>query len=188
MLRVEEKHAFLYTPLFCEENIWHLAKGFVAEGVDAATLQVLFISNPQRQVVLFNQRNGAGTGYVVWDYHVILRRHDAQGDRVYDFDSRLPFPCNSRDYLGATFGGQGELVESLRACLRVIPADEYLYCLYSDRSHMQAVVAEREFPPWPAITPAHDSVVRLDAYWDMQNEGIRHSRLFSVDSFIATEL
>jgi hypothetical protein len=178
--------AHLYTPLFCEENIWQLARQLVAEGVDPETLQVIVISNPQRQVVLFSQRNGGELGHVVWDYHVVLRRHDEAGDRLYDFDSLLPFPCDSRDYVAATFGLQDELEASLRATLRTIPAAEYLHRFYSDRSHMHGAVGAGAFPPWPAITPAHGQVVRLEAYWDMARPLPDGSRLLSVDEFLGT--
>jgi hypothetical protein len=177
-----------YTPFFCEENIWQLAQALVEAGVNPDTLQVLVISNPDKQVVLFNQRNGAELGYVVWDYHVILRRRDEKGDRIYDFDSQLPFPCPGRDYFAATFGLQGELSESLRACLRCIPAAAYLHRFYSDRSHMHGVVDESQFPPWPAITPEHDQTVRLEEYWEMQQPLPYGSRVYTVDEWLDSEL
>jgi hypothetical protein len=177
-----------YTPLFCEENIWQLAHELVADGVDTDTLQVIFISNEQQQVVLFNQRNGAELGYVVWDYHVVLRRYDEEGDRIYDFDSLLSFPCNCRDYFAATFGLQGELSASLRARLRCIPAAAYLHSFYSDRSHMHGVVDESKFPSWPAITPGHDQAVRLEEYWEIQQPLPDGSRVYSVDEWLDSEL
>ncbi len=179
---------YLYTPLFCEENIWQLARQFVDEGVDVATLQVIFISNPLRQVVLFNQRNGADLGHVVWDYHVVLRRRDAEGDRIYDLDTQLPFPCDTRDYLEATFGLQAELQPDYRALLRLVPAADYLQNVYSDRGHMRGVVAQEQFPPWPPITPLHDGAVRLESYWEMQGDTLRGSRVMSVDEFLGAEL
>jgi hypothetical protein len=178
----------LYTPLFCEENIWQLARQLVEEGVDAATLQVIFISNPQRQVVLFNQRNGADLGHVVWDYHVILRQRDGEGDRIFDPDTQLPLPCETRGYLEATFGLQQELQPAYRALLRLIPATDYLQNFYSDRGHMRGVVEETHFPSWAAIMPQHAEAVRLEQYWDMKEGTIANSRVLSVDEFIAREL
>jgi hypothetical protein len=186
LLKQENRADHPYTPLFCEENIWQLAQRLVAAGTDPATLQVIFISNAQQQVVLFNQRHGAELGYVVWDYHVVLRRHDAGGDCIYDFDSLLPFPCDSRDYIAATFGLQDELEPSLRASLRTIPAAEYLHRFYSDRRHMHGVVGADKFPPWPAITPAHGQVVRLEAHWDMARPLHDGSRVLTVDAFRVT--
>lgn len=178
----------LYTPLFCEENIWQLARQFIADGTEPDTLQVIFISNLQKQVVLFNQRSGADLDHVVWDYHVILRCTDEAGDRIYDFDSLLPFPCDCRDYMGATFGLQTELAEPLRATLRLIPATEYLHSFYSDRHHMRGVVEETAFPPWPAITPQQQPVIGLEQYWEMAWQGEGNSRVMDVAAFINREL
>ncbi len=178
----------LYTSLFCEENIWQLTSQLITDGVEPETLQVIFISNPQKQVVLFSQRNGKQLGHVVWDYHVILRQRDEEADRIYDFDSRLPFPCDCRDYMEATFGLQAELVPSLRATLRLIPATEYLHRFHSDRHHMHGVIDDQAFPPWPAITPSYQQVIRLDQYWDMTWQGESDSRVTDVDGFIGCEL
>lgn len=173
-------NADLYTPLFCEENIWQLAQAFVREGVAVDTLQVIFISNRERQVVLFNQRNGAELGHVVWDYHVVLRRNDGTADRIYDFDSQLPFPCNTLDYLEATFGLQSELHDAYRAQLRLIPAKAFLQRLYSDRTHMHGVVAEAAWPLWPAITPEVKNAIKLERYWQMEQMLDDGSRVMSV--------
>jgi hypothetical protein len=181
-------NGYRYTALFCEENIWQLVQALVAEGVDVTALQVIFISNPQRQVVLFNQRKGTELGHVVWDYHVILRQREGESDRIYDFDSLLPFPCHSRDYLEATFGLQQALQQSYRSQLRLVPAADYLQNFYSDRHHMRGVIREEGFPPWPAIMPAHDRVVRLEEYWDVHNALIPNSRVLSIDSFVRSEL
>lgn len=179
---------YRYTPLFCEENIWQLVRQLVDEGVAPGSLQVILISNPQREVVLFGQRGGGELGQMVWDYHVVLRRNDAIGDLIYDFDSRLPFPCDSCDYLTTTFGLQRELPAEHRAWLRLIPATSYLHRFYSDRSHMQGQVAKAAFPPWPAITPAGDGVIRLEQYWDMMSPLPDSSRLVSAAAFIDDEL
>jgi hypothetical protein len=184
----DSRPTHLYTPLFCEENIWQLAHALIAGGVPATALQVLLISNAQQQVALFNQRNGAELGHVVWDYHVVLRQNDEGGDRIYDFDSLLPFPCRSHDYLGATFGLQGELHERLRATLRLVPAAQFLHRFHSDRRHMIGVVGEGEFPPWPAITPGHDDIITLDDYRDMRRAPDDDSRLLPVERFVSSEL
>ena len=188
MQQLEIRSSYLYTPLFCEENIWQLARQLVGEGADVATLQVIFISNAARQVVLFNQRNGTDLGHVVWDYHVVLRRRDGEGDCIYDLDTTLPLPCDSRDYLEATFGLQGELPEGLRATLRLVPAGEYLRQFHSDRRHMEGVVPRDAFPPWPAITPRGAGAIRLKDYWDMARQLDDDSRVVSVETLLQAEL
>lgn len=188
MAVTNNRPAHLYTPLFCEENIWQLVRQLVADGAAPETLQVIVISNRQKQVVLFNQRNANEHGYVVWDYHVILRQCDEEGDAVFDFDTRLPLHSDSRDYFTATFATQSDLPESLRAVLRVIPAAEYLHCFYSDRHHMHGVIDDEAFPPWPAIMPSHQQVIRLDQYWDMTRQGEGDSRVTEVEAFVESEL
>jgi hypothetical protein len=173
-----------YTLLFCEENIWHLARDMVDAGAHPSTLQVIFISNSNRQVVLFKQRSAGEGGYVVWDYHVVLRRRDATGDRIYDFDSTLPFPCDTHQYLTTTFGNQIAILKGLRASLRLICATAYLHHFTSDRSHMQGAVPEAAFPPWPAILPRHGQVIRLDEYWEMEGELIDGSEVYSVEALL----
>jgi hypothetical protein len=51
---------------------------------------------------------------------------------------------------------------------------------------MHGVVTADEFPPWPAITPEHGEVVRLEEYWQMQQPLHDGSRVFSVDAFRGT--
>ncbi len=177
-----------YTPLFCEENIWQLAQRQVAQGVDAASLQVIMISNRQRQVALWSQRRAGKAGYVVWDYHVVLRRHDGELDLIYDFDTRLAMPCPSSDYFSATFGVQRAVAAPFQATLRLIPADEYLYRFSSDREHMRGFIYDEAYPPWPMITPGHGGVIRLDEYWSMGRIRDSVSRLVEANIFMQTEL
>lgn len=181
-------NAHLYTPLFCEENIWQLAKSLQEQGIDVTTLQVIFITNRHRQVVMFNQREGADLGYVVWDYHVILRRHDATADFIYDFDTLLPFPCNTLDYMEASFGLQSELAGPYRSTLRLVQAEDYLRDFCSDRHHMQGMVPESAFPKWPPIDSATGNKTSLADYWDTTKRLDDGSRLMSVDAFVQQEL
>lgn len=154
----------LYTPLFCEENIWHLAQRMLQLGVAPDSLWVLFFSNPAKQVVMFNQRSAGEQGYVVWDYHVVLQA----GELIYDLDTTLPFPVPAADYFRASFPDQSALEASFRGWVRCVPARSFVNNFYSDRSHMQGVISNAAFPQWAAITPRHGQAIRLDEYWDMQ--------------------
>jgi len=169
-----------YTALFCEENIWQLARRLLAEGASPDTLWVLFISNPERQVVMFKQRRAGEQAYVVWDYHVVLQA----GDQIYDLDTTLPVPLRAIDYFLDSFPDQYALAEQYRAWVRRIPARAFLERFYSDRSHMRGVIDEAEFPAWPAITPGHDHVVPLSDYWDMQKNLDDGSTVMSVVEYL----
>lgn len=172
-----------YTPLFCEENIWHLARALLDDGHPADRLWVLILSNPARQVALFRQRADDGDGFVVWDYHVVLLARDAEGERIYDFDTTLPFPVERRRYFAETFPATEEIPPPLRARVRRIPAAAYLHRLHSDRSHMVGAIPEEAFPPWPAITPDHAEAITLREYWAMERELADGSRVEALDAY-----
>jgi hypothetical protein len=170
-----------YTPLFCEENIWWLARSLVAEGIDADRLKVIFFSNPWQSIVLFKQRNAASGDPVCWDYHVVLQA-ELEGDSwIFDPDSRLPFPSRCSRYISDTFTDQSALPERFRAMARIIPAATYLTHFYSDRSHMIGQIPPEEFPDYPIIVPAADvAPIPLSAYRDMQRDLEDGSQLMTV--------
>jgi len=169
-----------YTALFCEENIWQLARRRLAEGAAPDTLRVLFISNPQRQVVMLRQVRAGDEGYVVWDYHVVLQ----DAGLIYDFDTTLPFPVNAIDYFLDSFPNQSALAEQYRAWVRFIPAQSFVERFYSDRSHMHGVADEVAFPTWPRITPAHEHVIPLSDYWDMTKQLTDGSKVMNVVAYL----
>ena len=169
----------LYTSLFCEENIWHLTRRMLELGVASDSLSVLFFSNPDKQVVMFNQRRAGEQGYVVWDYHVVLQA----GELIYDLDTTLPFPVAALDYFIASFPDQVVLEEQYRGWVRRIPALSFVENLYTDRSHMQGVISEEEFPSWPSITPVHQQAILLSEYWDMLRSLADDSEVMSVAEY-----
>lgn len=139
-----------YTPFYCEENVWHLAK----DGVGTDPSFVVFISNPKRSCALWAQRASSSADMpVLWDYHVVLVSAPAEGPPlVWDLDSRLGCPVKLKDYLDGTFPYGDALRESLLPRFRVLPAATYLERFASDRSHMNEDGEWREPPPeWPPI-------------------------------------
>lgn len=151
-----------YTPLFCEENIWRLARRMLDAGAESHAMRVLILSNPDKSLLMLQQRAGP-QGYVVWDYHVVLQ----VADQIFDFDTTLPFPLPASDYFAASFPDQTRLQPPFRGWVRVVPAAAFVQNFSSDRRHMLGVVAEAEFPPWPAIQPQHAQAVALSDYIDM---------------------
>jgi len=171
---------YLYTSLFCEENIWQLARRLLAEGAAPDTLRVLFISNPDHQVVMLKQRRAGEQGYVVWDYHVVLQA----AEQIYDFDTTLPFPVSAIDYFLDSFPNQSALAEQYRAWVRCVPAQSFIERFYSDRSHMEGVADEVDFPNWSPITPVHEQVIPLSDYWDMTKHLSDGSTVMSVVAYL----
>ncbi|GAA5840432.1 hypothetical protein JCM11251_006558 [Rhodosporidiobolus azoricus] len=143
----------LYTPFYCEENVYQLAS-FLSSSDGAqprfTRLYAVFISNLSRRALLFQQkasRAGAEQGcYVIWDYHVVavgvLDAAIGEKERVVvlDRDSRLGDELDLTDYVLHTFRpdlfAEDILDPSLQSRLRVVPAADFLVNFASDRSHM----------------------------------------------------
>ena len=131
------KQDYIYTPLFCEENIWQLCKSLTSAGIPADQLRVLFLSNASKDVVVMNQQFTDLHGAVAYDYHVILKYYPDDNEAlVFDFDSRLPFPVDWKTYQLQSIPDHASLPHEQHMMIREIPADEYLECFTSDRSHM----------------------------------------------------
>lgn len=165
------REAFRYTPFFCEENIWWLARNLVDAGYDQREMRVLLFSNPWQSVALLKQRGTVPGAPVVWDYHVVLLARIGGVQRILDFDTQMDFDASCSDYLRNTFPVQSGLPKHYRAWVRSIPASGYLKHFYSDRSHMHGHVPESEFPEYPVIRPTvMESAISLDDYRDMEAE------------------
>ena len=156
-----------YWPCYCEENVWHLAgePGLAGRG----DVHVVFISNPERQVVLWGQRSAPGPrGPIVWDYHVVLlaRGTDAAWE-VWDLDTSLGCPVPSGVYLEATFHSRGRRDPTFAPLFRLLPASEYRRELRTDRRHMRRRDGTWSSPPppWPTIGEG-SNVLR---FVDMEN-------------------
>jgi len=177
------KSHYTYTALFCEENIWLLAKSLQIEGKKLEQLKILFLSNTKKQIALFEQQSAPLGQAVIWDYHVLLLEQSAQGDSIYDFDSRLPFPCPAHQYFYSSFPEPQKLPQRLHFFIREIPAKNYLLQFYSDREHMKNQIPLEQFPPYPIIenSPESDRIVLQD-YWDMQKEINDGSRVYAYHS------
>lgn len=180
----ERNEAFSYTPLFCEENIWLLANRLRDRGMSDKQTFVLFLSNPAKSIILRHQKAAQPGQFIVWDYHVVLQVHRNQDDWIYDFDSRLPFPCPLSTYLSLTFSEQDSLPKRYRTWIRQIPATEYLKHFYSDRSHMEGKIRSNQFPAYPIIKPDRScQAIPLWDYWNMAKQLKDHSRIFELHAY-----
>ena len=137
-----------YQAYYCEENIWHLCHDLSAEGRHC---EVLFLGNRQDQLLMWRQRGADPNAALWWDYHVVLRELDHEW--IYDFDTRLSWPCHTREYLTKSFWGYEGLPEGLVPWLRLIPGEKFLREFGSNRSHMRGAKDEWLAPPpqWPAL-------------------------------------
>ncbi|KAL0094221.1 N-terminal glutamine amidase-domain-containing protein [Phycomyces blakesleeanus] len=163
------KQDLIYTRCYCEENIYMLCK-LISEK-DEPSLEfcnVVFISNPNKTIPVWSQTACVDAYPVVWDYHVILYYYDNVRSVVYDFDSILPFPCASEEYVKKSFYPNLVIPDMFKRYFRLIPAVDYLRGFASDRSHMLKDGLYHAPPPtYPAIkTPKN--TMNLPEYIDME--------------------
>lgn len=157
---------FLYQPLYCEENIWHLA---CRQELKTLASWVLMVSNEKRTVAMAHmRRSNKESPLLVWDYHVIWLGLIHNQLLVMDLDTRLPLPMQLEDYLQFSFPSR--LPEEYQPHFRLIDARTYCEQFSSDRSHMldEANQYMAKPPPWPAIQNGETSV--LMPWLDFSNE------------------
>ena len=150
-----------YTAFFCEENIWQLAKKMSLQGAEYDELDILFFINRSRSVLLFEQMAAEKGSLLVWDYHVVLLNSATK--LLYDFDTRLGFPCGVAAYFRATFVDQSELPTEFQTTIRKISSSDYLSNFDSDRSHMLSEngTSIQPFPDWEPIRSAANDTQKL---------------------------
>jgi protein N-terminal glutamine amidohydrolase len=167
-MNIFKKSDYLYTKLFCEENIWQLAKSLIKSDIDEKKIHVMFITNHNKHIAIYNQLATEPNQAVIWDYHVILILKIKQSVCVFDFDSRLDFPTPINNYF------QHSLPDNIKteyhSQFRMIAADNYLQNFYSDRSHMKNIIADADFPQYPAIVPSSKEKMQLNDLLKMKKQ------------------
>lgn len=142
---------YIYTALFCEENIWHLADSLIKQGVKSSDLDVIFISNKKQQVAIFNQKVAPNHHPVIWDYHVVLLRKTDSDYLIYDYDTVAAFETPAKQYLDLSFPTEVNIKPAYQAQFRFIKSQTYLKGFSSDRSHMLGIIDINQFPDYPPI-------------------------------------
>lgn len=123
----------LYTPYYCEENIWHLCQESRFAPMRA---HVVFISNLRRQCYFWYQRAARNADEpICWDYHVILLAKDTSW-KIWDLDTTLAFPSDALAYLNRTFMHVGKTTPEWDPLFRLVDARQFAAEFASDRSHM----------------------------------------------------
>lgn len=171
-----------YTAFFCEENVWQLARQLIDAGFDSADLQALWICNRSASVLMFNQRSAAPGAATVWDYHVVLRIAGVT-DLILDADTRLPYPCRTRDYLLQSFPPSNSVPPRFLARIRIVPATQFMRRFDSDRGHMLGRLPADAFPSWPPIR-ATGKPITLRHYCNMDAPLDDGSRVMTVDALL----
>lgn len=148
-------------PYYCEENAWHLCQEpFFGDQIR----HVVFISNAERAVPMWNQRAGRGKP-VQWDYHVVVLTENPT--EIWDVDTMLGIPMHLFDYLDGSF--HPELPECYQPHFRLVQSDLFVEIFASDRSHMRRTDGSYRKPPpsWPCIGKP-GTMSNLNRFIDME--------------------
>ena len=151
-----------YCPYYCEENIWQLCNQF---GIDNTHWLAILISNPARQVALWQQCAITNTQQpILWDYHVIAAQQQLHHWHIWNLDSRCGLPTPAHAYLQQSFRPTTAMLQPL---FRVMSSGEYLATLASDRRHMRDASGRFLQPPpdWPSIGHGHNLHQLIDMQW-----------------------
>lgn len=104
----------LYASHYCEENVYQLAKSFLAHAdLSSERGFVVFISNPHKSTPIWCQKLSEDDSPVVWDYHVIfiVKCVDkSTGSIVIDQDTKLGYPVDFGAYVIKSFQPQRALL------------------------------------------------------------------------------
>ena len=160
------KSNYLYTALFCEENIWHLTRSLIEQGIESKDIKIVFITNKDKQIAVFNQCAAVENQAILWDYHVILMVKIEHKPCIFDFDTRLPFVSNYEDYLNNSFADN--IDSKYSGVFRIIPAEVYLKHFHSDRSHMKGLISDDDFPKYPPILSNLSTKIELKNLFDSE--------------------
>ncbi|XP_780924.4 protein N-terminal glutamine amidohydrolase [Strongylocentrotus purpuratus] len=176
-----------YCTCYCEENAWKMCesvqKNFPNE---LSRAYAVFISNDERKVPLWMQKQSPSEEVpIVWDYHVIMvHQHPSSGSQVYDMDTSYTFPVDFEKYVTTAVGTNDRLMEEFYRFFRVIPAQEFLDTLASDRSHMKKEDGEYKSPPpsHPCIVAKDGTTMNLDSFIKME-KGTGHGEVMTLAEF-----
>ncbi|MCW8933075.1 MAG: protein N-terminal glutamine amidohydrolase [Gammaproteobacteria bacterium] len=191
------KTHYLYTPLFCEENIWQLILSLSTTSnvnqmanhlkIERDKMWVLIITNKKQKIALLNQQAASAEQPVIWDYHVILLAEINHQFFIFDFDTRLSFVTPLQDYLQKTLISLDKLPQEFIPSIRKIPAQSYLERFHSDRTHMLIQIEKSQFPAWPIINSGKEHCISLEDYLNIEQPLNDQSLLTQISSIVTLE-
>lgn len=156
-------HEHRYAPYYCEENVWWLAQEPRFAGLRS---EAVIVSNDQRSVAVSCQRASVAGEPVVWDYHVVLAVHGAQGVEVWDLDCTRGAPLAASAWIDASFDERAPFRFAPR--FRLVAKDSFVATFASDRRHMRRPDGSWQAPPppWPIIG---DGAHELERFVDVRD-------------------
>ncbi|RWS24866.1 protein N-terminal glutamine amidohydrolase-like protein [Leptotrombidium deliense] len=182
-LSIPNKSDCIYTD---EENIWKLCE-YIKNTDQLRDCYVVFISNDIQATAVFQSKNGSELNdcLVVWDYHVFLiYAPENEEPMVYDFDTRLPFPCTLREFVIRSLKSESMMRSEYHRLFRVIRGEDYLKSLSSDRSRMRTADGTwiKDPPPYPCILNK-DGTNNLDDLISMDKKRCQIGEVINFETF-----
>ena len=169
----------VYTPCYCEENVFWLAKKKLQDQKEETETHaglnvkytVVVVSNPKQAVPLCHQRAAKeDEDVVVWDYHVFLLESNCKTNKatkVWDMDSKLEFGIKADEYFNRTFPFEEERLLAAGfdpVYLKLIDSEFYVKNFSSSREHMKVVSGNQadDDIKWLAQPPSYPCVLAED--------------------------
>ena len=174
-----QRRNYAYHSRYCEENIWWLC-----QQPEFAVSDVIVIAAAQAECfpILCQRAADAPDQPLLWDYHVVLLWPNSEQTYLIDFDTTLPFCTPVADYFQQSFLDEEALYPEFVPLFRVLPAQEYLCNLRSDRSHMKTKTGWQAPPPsWPAISADENN---LHQFTDMSDR--EYGKIFTATELLKT--
>jgi protein N-terminal glutamine amidohydrolase len=177
-----DRNSFLYTPYYCEENVWQLCQ---APALAKFECKAVFMTNAMRACAFLNQRAAPSADHLMfWDYHVVVLANSGTASNlltpsvstsarweIWDLDTRLGMPVSVDEYIACTFPQHPE-TRDFQPLFRVVDSDEFLATFSSDRSHMRNQHGEWLQPPPPWDPICRDGIWNLIDFLDTNPGGI----------------
>lgn len=179
-MTLPQRDQYLYQACYCEENIWQLCQRPEFMHSEAVVIAALGDCFP------ILQQRAATAAYlpVLWDYHVVLLWHTDDGDYIIDFDTTLPFCTPLADYVQHSFFDERRLPANLRPLFRVIPAQQYVSSLQSDRRHMKTADGWLAEPP--AWLPISENTSNLQQFINMKDH--HYGQIMTTQQLLSTNI
>ena len=200
-LREQLSHLFHVNSIDCAVSF---------SSLDFNDMYVIFISNNEKKVPIWNQKNGSDDSRIaIWDYHVVaLKKAQRQtapsvsttttttaaaaeaakysDSLIFDFDSSLPFPTSALSYIEECFLPAKKYPIVYHPIFRIISAVEYLSIFASDRSHMLIEGEDKRYvakPPSYVPIRTDKSAMNLPDFISMDSNWIP-SQIKTLDELI----
>jgi len=179
IMNLPQREHYAYHSRYCEENIWLLC-----QQPEFAASDVIVIAATQAECfpILCQRAADAPDQPLLWYYHVVLLWSNSEQTYLIDFDTTLPFCTPVTDYFQSSFLDEETLYPEFIPLFRVMPAQDYVRILRSDRSHMRTKNGWQAPPPhWPVIS-ANES--NLHQFTDMNDR--EYGQIFTAAELLKT--